>query len=70
MDGIERRLGDTAQVLRLDVTDGVGRELALRYGVRRLPTRVLLDSNGDVVLKQTGPPNRQAILDAIDQIAD
>lgn len=43
MDGIERDLGDSVQVLRLSVVDSVGRELAMRYGVRGVPTLILLD---------------------------
>ena len=68
MDGIERDLEDRAQVLRLSVTDGVGRELAVRYGVRRVPTLVLLDGDGSVVLKQAGRPQRKAIVEAVDQL--
>ena len=49
MDGIERDLEGEVEVLRLGVTNGVGRELAIRYGVRSVPTLVLLDGNGDVV---------------------
>ena len=49
------------QVLRLSVTDDVGGELALRYGVRGVPTFVLLDGAGEVVLKQVGMPDRAEI---------
>jgi hypothetical protein len=73
VDGIERRLADKAEVLRLNVTDAVGRELAIRYGVRRVPTLVLLDGSGQadapaVVLKQVGTPNREEVIRAVDQL--
>ena len=56
-----RTLEGQAQVLRLSVTDGVGGELALRYGVRGVPTFLLLDSAGETVLKQVGMPDRAEI---------
>ena len=70
MDGIERSLDDEVQVLRLNVTDSVGRELAIRYGVRRVPTLVLLDGEGSVVLRQVGTPKRGEILDAVDRLTE
>jgi len=57
-------------VLRLSVTDSVGRELAMRYRVRRLPTRVLLDGDGEVVLKQVGTPKREEILETVAQLTN
>jgi thioredoxin-related protein len=69
VDGIERDLQDDAEVLRLGVTSGVGRELAMRYGVRSVPTLVLLDGNGNVVLKQAGLPRRGEIVAAAEQLA-
>jgi len=54
-----------AQVLRLSVTDGVGRRLAARYGVRGVPTLVLLNGAGDVVLTQPGIPDRKGIREAV-----
>jgi hypothetical protein len=73
VDGIERRLEGQAEVLRLNVTDSVGRELAMRYGVRRVPTLVLLDGQtgpSAVVLKQAGTPNREAIVRAVEELVD
>jgi thioredoxin-related protein len=68
VDGIERDVEDKAQVLRLSVTDKVGRQLAMRYGVRGVPTRVLLDGNGNVVLTQAGPPQREEIRTAVERL--
>jgi thioredoxin-related protein len=70
VDGIERELEGEAQVLRLSVTDNVGRQLAMRYGVRGVPTLVLLDGNGDVVLRQAGSPRREEILTAIERLPE
>jgi thioredoxin-related protein len=61
VDGLARTLEGQAQVLRLSVTDDVGGELAMRYGVRGVPTFVLLDGAGEAVLKQVGMPDRAEI---------
>ena len=61
MDGLERDLEGQARVLRLSVLDDVGGQLAMRYGVRGVPTFVLLDGAGDVVLAQGGMPDRETI---------
>jgi len=65
VDGLERELAGQAQVLRLSVMDDVGGELAMRYGARGVPTFVLLDGTGEVVLRQTGMPDRDAIQVAV-----
>lgn len=65
VDGLERELGEEAHVLRLSVTNDVSARLAGRYGVRVVPTFVLLDGSGEVVLTQTGIPKREEIVRAI-----
>jgi thioredoxin-related protein len=57
-----------AQVLRLSVTNNVGGQLATRYDVRAVPTLVLLDGNGNVVLRQAGSPRREEILTAVERL--
>ena len=69
VDGLERELGEKVQVLRLSVMDDVGGPLAMRYGVRGVPTFVLLDGAGEVVLKQAGMPDREAIKAAVVELA-
>lgn len=69
MDGLERELQDRAQVLRLNAMDSVGGQLAARYGVRAVPTFVLLDGAGEVVLTQVGTPDRTATTEAVEQLA-
>lgn len=54
-------MGDQAQVLRLNVLDDVGGRMALRYNVRGVPTFLLFDGEGRVVLTDSGMPNRQEI---------
>jgi hypothetical protein len=66
VDGLERDLEGKAQVVRLSVTDGVGGQLAVRYGVRGVPTMVLLDGDGEVVYAKAGSPNRSEIIAAVE----
>ena len=70
MDGLEQDLEGQAQVLRLGVMDAVGGELAMRYGVRGVPTLVVLDGAGEVVLKQTGVLDRVAVVAAVEELAE
>ncbi len=65
VDGIQKDLMGEAQVLRLNVMDDVGGQLALRYGVRSVPTFVLLDGAGEVIGVYTGIPSREKIVAAI-----
>ncbi|HEY72263.1 MAG: hypothetical protein B6I35_06275 [Anaerolineaceae bacterium 4572_32.2] len=65
VDGLERELENQAQVLRLNVMNSVGGELAMRYGVRGVPTFVLLDGVGKVMLTQVGMPDRAEIMAAV-----
>jgi len=70
VDRLERDLAGRAQVLRLSVMDNVGGELALRYRVRGVPTILVLDGQGEVVLTQYGIPDRDAIASAIVELGE
>ena len=65
MDGLEKALEGQAPVLRLDVMSGVGREAAIRYQIRGVPTFLVFDGRGKVIYRQVGPPNRGAIIQAV-----
>jgi thioredoxin-related protein len=68
VDGIERELEGKAQVLRLNVADGVSGQLAARYSVRGVPTLVVLDGEGNVVYVKIGSPNRGEIIAAVERL--
>ena len=38
-------------------------ELSTKYGIRNVPTLILVDNNGNVIDKKTGIQSRQQILD-------
>lgn len=61
MDGLEKDLRGRATVLRLDLLSGVGRDAARAYGVKVVPTTLLFDGNGQIVLRQTGSVDASAI---------
>jgi thioredoxin-like negative regulator of GroEL len=68
VDGLERKLEGKSSVLRLDVSSQLGRQVAGRFGVRGVPTLVLVDGNGQVVLTQVGllqPDEVQARVDRL-----
>lgn len=69
VDRLERRLGDQADVLRVDVTSDTGLSLAKEYGVRGLPTLLVFDGKGQVVYSQAGMPDVGAITAAVEQAA-
>ena len=70
VDRLERDLQGQAQVLRLGVMDDVGGKVAMRYGVRGVPTFVLLDGAGEVVFKQAGMPDRDEIRAVVMELSE
>ena len=54
VDGLEKKLAGKATVIRLDVMSQVGRQAAAYYGVRGIPTLVVVDGNGQSVYNQVG----------------
>jgi thioredoxin-related protein len=54
VDRLEDDLKGRAKVLRLDMLSGVGRAAARQYGVRAVPTLLLFDGDGEIVLRQVG----------------
>jgi thiol-disulfide isomerase/thioredoxin len=58
VDGIEKDLAGRIEVIRLDVWSDVGKAAAQRYGVRGIPTLLVLDGDGQVQDAQVGIPDR------------
>jgi thioredoxin-like negative regulator of GroEL len=54
VDGLERDLQGKASVMRFNVTSDVGGQAAYIFGVRAVPTLVLVDGEGQPVLTQAG----------------
>lgn len=68
VDRLEQELEGQAQVLRLNVSSSVNVNLAMRYGVRGVPTFLLLDGAGNVVWGQAGAPNKGKIIAAVNEL--
>lgn len=69
MDGLERDVRGRATVLRLDLLSGVGREAARAYDVKMVPTTLLFDGAGRVVLRETGMPDAGRFRAAVSELA-
>jgi thioredoxin 1 len=62
IDGVKDQL-DTI-IEDIDIENNI--ELAQKYGVRTVPTLVLVDDNGEVVKKTTGMMNEQQFLEFVE----
>jgi thioredoxin-like negative regulator of GroEL len=68
VDGLETKLTGKAEVIRLDVMSQVGQQAARRYGVRGVPTLVVVDGAGQAVLGQVGIPRPGQIIEHVETI--
>ena len=68
VDGLEKKLGDRARVIRLNVLDDVGQQAARRYGIRGVPALVVVDDNGQAVYRQAGIPSSSQVIEQVDSI--
>ena len=64
VDGIEREVTD-ARFYRLNTMSRTGMQLARAYGARGLPTLLVLDGQGETVLRQVGRVDKEAVLQAV-----
>ena len=62
VNGIEEDLEDTAPVIRLDIGSDTGKAVAGRFGVRGVPTTIVLDGAGEVVHRESGIPSRKEVV--------
>jgi len=69
VDGIEDDVRGQAAVVRRDLLSGVGREAASLYGVKTVPTTLLFDGTGQVVLRESGLPDRDAVRAKVAELA-
>ena len=67
VDGIERELRNEARVVRLDTAARTGRQLAAHMAVRALPTLIVTDGEGEVILRQVGGLRKDPVVAAVRQ---
>lgn len=70
VDRLENQLDGRARVVRLDVMSGVGRQAAARYGVRGVPTLVVVDGTGQPMFSQAGIVTPGTVIDQVDTILE
>ncbi len=68
VDRLERELEGRAEVLRVPLLSPLGTTLARRYGIAGVPTVLVFDGAGQVIYRQGGMPDRQAISAAVDSV--
>lgn len=65
VDGIARELGDEARVVRLDTASRIGQQLAIHMAVRGVPTLIVTDGGGQIVLRQVGELHKEPVVAAV-----
>ena len=68
VDRIETQLDGKAEVIRLDVTSSVGRQAAAAYGVRGIPSLVVVDGNGETAYGRYGVPMPGTVVEEVDKL--
>ncbi len=61
MDGLEKELGQKLTILRVNVQDPVGRELAPVYNFEYTPTYIFFDAKGHELWRSIGEIDPQRV---------
>ncbi len=61
MDGLEKELGQKLTILRVNVQDPVGRELAPVYNFEYTPTFIFFDARGHELWRTVGEIDPQRV---------
>ncbi len=65
MDGLESELGTKIHILRVNIQDQVGRELAPVYNFEYTPTYIFFDAQGNEVWRTVGEIDPQRVRDSV-----
>jgi thioredoxin-related protein len=65
VDGLENELGDKLHIIRIDIQQQVGRELAPVYGFEYTPTYIFFDAKGNEVWRSIGEIDPQKVRDSV-----
>lgn len=69
VDGLEQELTGQAKVMRLDLMSSVGQQAAGYFGVRGIPTLLVVDGKGGVILTQIGLIRSGEVKSQIERLA-
>jgi thioredoxin-related protein len=65
VDGLETELGPKLHILRLNIQDNVGRELAPVYDFEYTPTFIFFDAQGKELWRTVGEIDPQRVRDSV-----
>lgn len=65
MDGLENELGNKLHIIRVDIQETVGRELAPVYGFEYTPTYIFFDAKGNEIWRTIGEIDPQKVRDSV-----
>ena len=65
MDELEKELGDRILIIRLNIQEEVGKELAPVYGFEFTPTFIYFDENGKELWRMAGSFDPQKVRDSL-----
>jgi len=68
VDRLESQLTGKAEVIRLNLLTQVGRQAATRYGVRGVPTLIVVDDAGQPVYGSYGVPKPGQVVEHVDML--
>jgi hypothetical protein len=67
VDGLERELGDRVRIIRINIHDTAGSQLAPIMGVEFAPTFIFYDPEGTELWRQIGGFDPQKVRDTLAQ---
>jgi len=65
VDGLERELGDRILIIRINIQESIGRELAPVYAIEFAPTFIFIDAQGNELWRQIGGLDTQQVRDSL-----
>jgi thiol-disulfide isomerase/thioredoxin len=65
VDGLEQELAGQLLIIRLNIQESVGRELAPVYGFEYTPTFIFFDAQGDELWREVGSLDVERVRDAV-----
>ena len=66
MDELENELRNKILIIRLDIQEEVGRELAPVYDFKFTPTFIFFDGEGNEIWREVGSLNPQRVKDTLE----
>ncbi len=65
MDGLEQQLSGKLEIVRINIQEPVGRELAPVYDFEYTPTYIFFDANGTELWRTIGEIDPQKVRDSV-----